>query len=61
MVKLVAQFRRPADPEQLLADVVTLVVPHCRAIPGVEERVHEENIDVSFSDASPKSPPGPAP
>jgi hypothetical protein len=36
MVKLVAQFRRPDDPEQLLADVVGRVVPHCRTIPGVE-------------------------
>lgn len=36
MVKLVAQFRRPADPEQLLADVVGRVVPRCRTIPGVE-------------------------
>ncbi len=36
MVKLVAQFRRPADPEQLLADVVGRIIPLCREIPGVE-------------------------
>lgn len=36
IVKLVAQFRRPPDPEQLLADVIGLVIPHCRQIPGVQ-------------------------
>ena len=36
MVKLVAQFRRPAHPGQLLADVVGLVLPQCRTIPGVQ-------------------------
>jgi hypothetical protein len=44
MVKLVAQFRRPKDPEQLLADVVGLVLPRCRTIPGVER------VDLAFAD-----------
>lgn len=51
MVKLVAQFRRPDDPEKLLADVVTLVVPHCRQIPGVE-RVELASTDDDVPDVA---------
>lgn len=54
MVKLVAQFRRPKDPEQLLADVVGQVLPRCRTIPGVERvalaSAGDEIVDIEAID-----------